>query len=62
MVPAYRGMGVNGKILSYLFEWGKARGYEEFQLTVYAENQSAVKAYQKAGFEPEIFMMRIIKG
>ena len=62
VVPSYRGMGINGEILAYLFNWGKTKGYEEFQLTVYAENESAIKAYQKAGFEPEILRMRINKG
>ena len=59
VVPNYRGMGVNKKILDYLLDWGKKRGYSEFQLDVYAPNQSAIKAYKKAGFEFETITMRL---
>lgn len=61
VVPEWRGKGINGKILDYLMDWGKIRGYAEFQLTVYAENESAMRAYQKMGFEAEILRMRISK-
>ncbi len=59
VIPNYRGMGVNKKILDYLLDWGKKRGYSEFQLDVYAPNQSAIKAYRKAGFEFETITMRL---
>ena len=59
VIPNYRGMGVNKKILDYLLDWGKKRGYSEFQLDVYAPNQSAIKAYKKAGFEFETITMRL---
>ena len=52
-------MGVNKKILDYLLDWGKKRGYSEFQLDVYAPNQSAIKAYKKAGFDFETITMRL---
>ena len=58
VVPEWRGKGINGKILDYLMDWGKSRGHTEFQLTVYAENESAMRAYQKKGFEAEILRMR----
>lgn len=58
VTPNHRGKGINRKIIDYLIRWGKKRGYEEFQLTVYAENESARRAYEKAGFEPEILRMR----
>ena len=59
VVPKYRGMGVNKKILDYLLDWGKKKGYSEFQLDVYAPNRSAIKAYKKAGFEFETITMRL---
>ena len=59
VIPYYRGMGVNKKILDYLLDWGKKRGYSEFQLDVYAPNQSAIKAYKKAGFDFETITMRL---
>lgn len=59
VIPAYRGQGINGKIMEYLIHWGKKEGYSEFQLEVFAENEQALKAYTKAGFVPEILTLRI---
>ena len=61
VVPEWRGKGINGMILDHLMEWGKTKGYSEFQLTVYAENESAMQAYKKKGFEAEILRMRLNK-
>ena len=57
--PENRGQGINRKIMNDLMDWGKALGYTEFQLTVYAENKSAIKAYEKMGLVPEILTMRL---
>ena len=46
-------------IIDYLLNWGKEKGYSEFQLDVYTPNISAIKAYEKAGFTPETLTMRI---
>ena len=59
VIPKYRGQGINRQIMNDLINWGKAQGYTEFQLDVYAENESAIKAYAKAGLVPEILTMRI---
>ena len=59
VIPEYRGQGINGKIMNDLIDWGKAHGYTEVQLEVYAENESAIKAYAKAGLVPEILTMRL---
>ena len=59
VVPEYRGQGINSQIMKDLIDWGKIQGYTEFQLDVYAENESALKAYAKAGLVPEILTMRI---
>ena len=50
VIPEQRGAGVNKMIIDYLLNWGKSRGYSEFQLDVYAPNESAIRAYKKAGF------------
>ncbi len=31
----------------------------EIRLDVYAQNESAIKAYEKAGFEPHLLTMRL---
>ena len=62
VIPEQRGAGVNKMIIDYLLNWGKSRGYSEFQLDVYAPNESAIRAYKKAGFTFETFTMRINTG
>lgn len=59
VVPEFRGQGINGLIMTDLIDWGKSQGHTEFQLEVYAENESALKAYSKAGLVPEILTMRL---
>ena len=59
VIPEYRGQGINGQIMNDLIDWGKAQSYTEVQLDVYAENESAIKAYAKAGLVPEILTMRL---
>lgn len=59
VLPAYRGKGINRKIIDYLIDWGKSKGHDEFQLDVYAQNESAIKAYQKVGFSFETLTMRL---
>lgn len=59
VVPEYRGKGVNGKIVQYLIDWAKENKLSEIVLEVYAENQSALKAYKKSGFQPDLLKMRL---
>ena len=57
--PEHRGKGVNQRILDALFQWAKERDLTEVRLEVYSENASAIRAYQKAGFEPLLLEMRM---
>ncbi|WP_347217849.1 GNAT family N-acetyltransferase [Chryseobacterium sp.] len=57
--PEYRGKGINKIITDELINWSKSKGVSEIRLDVYAENASAVKAYEKAGFEPHLLTMRL---
>lgn len=57
--PEYRGKGINRIITDELIGWAKSRNISEVRLDVYAENESAVKAYEKAGFEPLLLTMRL---
>ncbi|OPC56353.1 GNAT family N-acetyltransferase [Elizabethkingia miricola] len=56
--PDYRGKGVNRLIVDELTNWSRDQGISEIRLEVYADNESAVKAYEKAGFESHILLMR----
>lgn len=55
----YRGFGINQMILEKLIEWSKTQGLCEVRLEVYDENLAARKAYQKAGFKPNMLEMRL---
>ncbi|ASK30700.1 GNAT family N-acetyltransferase [Chryseobacterium sp. T16E-39] len=57
----YRGQGINRSITEKLIEWSKEKGMSEIRLDVYDQNESAVKAYEKVGFEPLILTMRLKK-
>lgn len=57
--PEYRGKGINAKVMEYLRAWAKTRGLTELRLEVYCENESAVKAYNKAGFQRYMYWMRM---
>lgn len=58
-LPEYRGKGVNLLIIKKLSDWAEKRGLYELRLTVYDENLSAIKAYEKAGFKKHIVEMRM---
>lgn len=55
----YRGLGVNAKIIEALKLWSFAKGLKEIRLTVYDDNISAIKAYEKVGFKKHIVEMRL---
>ncbi|MGC5743181.1 GNAT family N-acetyltransferase [Chryseobacterium sp. NFX27] len=57
--PEHRGKGVNKLILNELISWAKSKGMSEIRLDVYSQNESAVKAYEKGGFEPLLVTMRM---
>lgn len=57
--PEHRGKGINQLIIDNLTDWIKEKGISEIRLDVYDQNESAVKAYEKAGFEPLLLTMRL---
>lgn len=56
--PAFRGQGINQKILHELMNWAKLKKLTEIRLKVYDKNTAAKKAYVKAGFTPNLLEMR----
>ncbi len=57
--PEHRGKGINKLILDELMRWAKSKNISEVRLDVYSQNESAVKAYEKAGFESLLTTMRM---
>ncbi|MGW9685553.1 GNAT family N-acetyltransferase [Flagellimonas sp. 2504JD1-5] len=58
-LPEYRGRGLNSKIIQALKDWSAKKGLNEIRLTVYDENDPAIKAYEKVGFKKHIIEMRL---
>ncbi len=56
--PDYRGKGINGRIIDELTTWSKEKGATVLNLTVFAENNSGIRAYEKIGFEKSVIEMR----
>ena len=59
VIPEQRGKGINGLIINELLKWVKEKKITEVQLDVYAENDSAITAYEKIGFKPDLLKMRL---
>lgn len=59
VLPDYRGIGVNQKIMDSLIKWGAEQGLSEFKLNVYQENKIAINAYEKVGFKKHMIEMRM---
>ena len=59
VMPEWRGNGVNQAVLEHLFEWARTQDLPDVHLTVYPENHSAIRAYEKIGFQPYILEMRV---
>jgi ribosomal protein S18 acetylase RimI-like enzyme len=56
--PEFRGNSFNSLLLNDLKKWVLSQGIREVRLDVYAENESAVRAYEKAGFKQILTTMR----
>ena len=60
--PDCRGQGINQKLIDRLVTWSKGKGAEDFYLDVYAENEAAIRAYEKVGFSPCMIEMKLSLG
>lgn len=57
--PDHRGKGLAQQILDCLIEWSRGEGVMHVYLDVYAQNESAIKSYHKAGFKPCLMEMKL---
>jgi GNAT superfamily N-acetyltransferase len=57
--PSYRGQGIVQRIIEELLAWARGQGVTDFFLDVYAENQPAVRAYEKFGFRANMLEMKL---
>jgi len=56
--PAHRGKGINRLIIDSLRQWAYTHNITELRLDVYVVNEAAIRAYEKAGFQPHLLQMR----
>jgi GNAT superfamily N-acetyltransferase len=59
VAPSSRGQGINQLIIQALIGWGKEQGMNEFYLEAYADNTSAIRAYEKIGFKQSLVEMKL---
>lgn len=57
--PEYRGQGVILSLTEALKSWAKKNNIFEARLEVYADNDSAIRAYEKSGFTKNLVEMRM---
>ncbi|NOT94571.1 GNAT family N-acetyltransferase [Ferruginibacter sp.] len=55
----YRGKGVNKKIINALAQWAISKNITELRLDVYQNNDAAINAYKKVGFNKHMMEMRM---
>lgn len=53
----FRGRGISKLIFKAIFDWFRTKNIKEVKLTVYEENPSAIKAYEKLGFKKNLIEM-----
>ncbi|UTP71865.1 GNAT family N-acetyltransferase [Alteromonas sp. LMIT006] len=59
VVPEHRGKGINRGVMDALIAFATGRGVANFKLTVYPDNEGAIRAYQKSGFYAALIEMRM---
>lgn len=57
--PEFRGQGINKLIIDELIRWSQEQGITMMHLDVFAENATAVRAYEKVGFKANLVEMRL---
>ena len=58
VLAEYRGRGLNNQLITALKSWVSSKGVKEVRLEVYVENEAAIRAYEKTGFEKILMTMR----
>lgn len=59
VAPEYRGKGLNKRLLENLIDWSKGNNVFDFYLDVYAQNDAAIRAYEKVGFDSSMIEMKM---
>lgn len=57
--PKFRGKGLNQKVIKKLISWSETQGIKDHYLDVYSGNASAIRAYEKIGFQSSMIEMKL---
>lgn len=57
--PNFRGKKISALILNSLKNWAKSKEIRELRLDVYNDNLSAIKAYERFGFNKSLINMKM---
>jgi len=57
--PGYRGKSVGAELMNLAKYWAENRGLDYLELNVLAENENAVRFYEREGFQAVSHIMRI---
>lgn len=57
--PTFRGKRISAQLLESLKNWGKEKKLKELRLDVYNNNPSAIKSYNRFGFNKSLVNMRM---
>ena len=53
VAKGYRGTGVGSALMDYAIRWARGKGVEKIELSVFSTNETAIRLYEKFGFERE---------
>ena len=59
IAPDQRGQGLIQRVIDELVDWSRSKGVTSYYLDVYPENASAIRAYEKYGFRPNMIEMKL---
>ncbi len=57
--PGYRGRGLIHRIIDQLLAWARGEGVSDFYLDVDADNEPALRAYERYGFDRSLIEMKL---
>ena len=57
VVPEQRGKQLIDEVFKELMAWAADRGITAFELDVFSANESAIRAYKRLGFKPNLVQM-----
>jgi Acetyltransferases len=60
VLPDNRKQGIATRLIQAVKDWAKERRLHHVQLTVFEENQQAIKLYEQCSFQSAIRIMRLV--